>query len=165
MNFTTFEACEPGEPGVNCESDSSDWNSAYSLVKDQQYLYRMNVTNNGVYDIFLELRSSLIMLPVKDDGGNANKVPFFIRADSTPTNEDPGAYTDNTKNLAAGVSVTVYFGSVKAGQTTIEKVFNGDGIIAVFLLVFGHEDTDQNGYQITDPPYSQNMPFQGLVTG
>ena len=124
----------------------------------------MNVTNNGDYGIILEERSSLQMLPNSWDGNANSQIMYFIRADSTQSAEDPGAYTNWDKILAIGVDTKVYFGSIKAGEGAKQKLYGNRGTMSVSLLVFGVEDTDGDGDETGEPPYSQNLPFLGIAS-
>ncbi len=175
MNFTTFEACDPSKGGPNCKSNgggANGWNSAWELESSIEYLFRVNVTNHGGNDIFLEERTAMIHFPTKDGSANINKYPAYIRADSTPSDENPGAYTNWDKNLLAGETTTIYFGSQDppggAQEDNIVSQYNQDAIVAIMLVIFGSEDDECtpgpcNGHQSSDPPYSQTIPFQAFT--
>jgi hypothetical protein len=161
MNFTSFEYCEPASD--DCTSDSSAWAGAWNVTKNTKFLWRMNSTNNGIYDITLEKHTSLFMLLAVEQGGTTPKT-FFIKADSTTTNEDPGVYNDHSKVLTAGgVSQIIYFGLAKVDETTLENTDNDVGVSTIFVLLFGHEDKNTNGYDSSDTPYSQNLPFKSIL--
>jgi len=169
MDFTSFEFCEPA---VNdCTSDSSDWTSAWDGKIDTAYLWRIKIKNMGVEDIIMEQHSALFMLRAQTGGGGNLPRTFFIKADSTGMVEDPGAYADHSKIVPAGGNwVTFYFGVNAAGSTTLETSHFKTGINAVNVLIFGHQDVNDNrSYDDLvvcgcpgDPPYSQNMAFQSL---
>ncbi len=163
MNFTTFEACAPDTK--DCTSDSSDWVRAWNLTKDTPHMFRLNVTNNGIVDIFLQEDSAIMGLYVKLAAG-FEQAAWFIKADSTTTNEDPGAYTDHSKTLTAGGNTEIlYFGVKTPTNANIESTPDALSIGAIFVVIFGHEDTNSNGSYdtTTDQPYSQNLPFQGML--
>ena len=163
MNFTSFEACEPEGSGISCVSNSTDWVRAWEVGKNTELLWRLNVTNNGLIHILLDEKTSLIGLPVKAGGGGDAPTPFFIRADSTPTNENAGAYDPNySKKLLIGQSTMLYFGSKTTGGGALEKTDSNPGIVSVMVVIFGYEDVNSNLQydQGTDTPYSQSIPFQ-----
>ena len=170
MNFTTFEACDPASS--NCRSTHPHWTSAWELESGLEYLFRVNVTNHGGNDIFLEERTAMVHFPTKDGSANINKYPAYIRADSTQADENPGAYTNWGKNLLAGETSTIYFGSEDppggAQEDDIVGQYNQDAIVAIMLVIFGSEDDECtpgpcNGHQSSDPPYSQTIPFQAFT--
>ena len=163
MEFTSFEFCEPAVD--DCTSVSSDWITAWDGKMITKYLWRINIANRGAEDIMLEQTTSLFMLHAQTKGGGNLPRTFFIKADSTITVEDPGAYIDNSKIIPKnGTAVTVYFGVEDNGSSILQETHDTPGINAVFLLIFGHQDVNEN--QIydnpVDPPYSQNLAFQGL---
>ncbi len=163
MEFASFEFCEPAVD--DCTSDSSDWITAWDGKMITKYLWRINIANRGNEDILLEQTTSLFMLHAQTQGGGNLPRTFFIKADSTPTVEDPGAYIDHTKIIPKdGTAVLVYFGVEDNGSSTLQPTRDTAGINAVFLLIFGHQDLNDNGNYDNpgDPPYSQNLPFQGL---
>jgi len=163
MEFTSFEFCEPALN--DCTSDSSDWVTAWDGKISTEYLWRINIANRGAEDILLEQTTSLFMLHAQTQGGGNLPRTFFIKADSTPTVEDPGAYISNSKIIPKdGTPVLVYFGVEDNGSSILQETINFSGINAVFLLIFGHQDVNNNGIYDNpgDPPYSQNLPFQGI---
>ena len=175
MNFTTFEACDPSLGGPNCKSTgqgANSWDSAWELESGIEYLFRVNITNHGGNDIWLEERTAMIHFPTKDGSANINKYPAYIRAPSTPSDENPGHYINWSLNLTAGGISTIYFGSEDppggAQEDDIVAQYNQDAIVALMLVIFGREDDECtpgpcNGYQASDPPYSQNIPFQAFT--
>ncbi len=173
MEFTSFEFCEPSGaiPDQDCRSNSSDWITAWDGKMVTKYLWRINIANRGVEDIIVEQTTSLFMLHAQTQGGGNLPRTFFIKADSTPTVEDPGAYIDNSKIIPKnGTPVLIYFGVDDNGSSTLQETRDTPGINAVFLLIFGHQDVNDNGIYDDpvvcgcpgDPPYSQNLAFQGL---
>jgi len=163
MEFASFESCEPALD--DCTSDSSDWASGWDVKKATKYLWRINMANRGTEDIIVEEHTSLLMLRAQTQGGGSLPRVFYIKADSTPAAEDPGAYIDNSKIiLADGTPIILYFGVDSAGGATLQETHNSADIIAVNLLTFGHEDVNDNGIYDNpgDPPYSQNLAFQAL---
>jgi len=46
MNFTSFEACEPA--AADCTSDGTGWERAWEVEASTEYLWRVNMTNNGL---------------------------------------------------------------------------------------------------------------------
>jgi hypothetical protein len=171
MNFTTFEFCRPTDPPAqDCTSDSPDWAPGWKVNDDTKYIWRVNITNNGDKNILLEKDSSILLLHVQDAAGGNIPTAIYIKADSTPTVEDAGAYTDFDKVLlkpdedGKGRPVTLYFGSDDPGAAPLEEVPT-DGLYAVNLVLFGYEDANDDGdytVGIDTIPYSQNIPFQGL---
>ncbi len=163
MEFTSFEFCEPALD--DCTSDSSDWETAWDGKMITKYLWRINIANRGNEDILLEQTTSLFMLHAQTQGGGNLPRTFFIKADSTPTVEDPGEYLDNSKIIPKdGTPVVIYFGVEDDGSSILQETRDTPGINAVFLLIFGHQDVNDNGIYDNpgDPPYSQNLAFQGL---
>jgi len=163
MEFTSFEFCEPAVD--DCTSDSSDWITAWDGKISTEYLWRINIANRGTEDILLEQTTSLFMLHAQTQGGGNLPRTFFIKADSTPAVEDPGAYIDYSKIIPKdGTPVLIYFGVENNGSSILQDTINTSGINAVFLLIFGHQDENDNGIYDNpgDPPYSQNLPFQGI---
>ena len=163
MEFTSFEFCEPVVD--DCTSDSSDWITAWDGKMSTKYLWRINIANRGAEDLLLEQTTSLFMLHAQTQGGGNLPRTFFIKADSTPTVEDPGAYINNSKIIPKdGTPVLLYFGVEDDGSSILQETRNTPGINAVFLLIFGHEDINNNGIYDNpgDLPYSQNLAYQGL---
>jgi len=169
MDFTSFEFCEPALD--DCTSGSSDWRSAWDGKIETAYLWRIKIKNMGVEDIIVEQHSALFMLRAQTQGGGNLPRTFFVKADSTVMVEDPGAYADHSKIILAGGNwVTFYFGVNGAGSTTLETTHFKTGINSVNVLMFGHQDENDNvSFDdpvvcgcIGDPPYSQNMSFQAL---
>ncbi len=102
---------------------------------------------------------------VEDSGQGLAPRPYYIRAPSTTTNEDPGVYSDHSQilNATTGAFEAVYFGTKTIGIVDLEKTDSNPAIAAVFVLIFGNEDTNGNGtYQASDQPYSQNLAFQAI---
>ncbi len=89
--------------------------------------------------------------------------PFFIHADSTPTDEDGGPYTDLSKILPANANVTtaIYFGSANPGGTPLQKTDTNGIVVSVLIVLFGYEDRDGSGTNNAgDTNYGQTIPFQ-----
>jgi hypothetical protein len=162
MNFTSFEFCD--YQAVDCETDTTNWVRAWNGTTDTFYIWRINMTNNGLKDIFLEENTALLILRAQSVGGGGIAKVMFILNDSTDSQEDGGLYTDHSKKLKVGISQVVYFGEDKAGDSHTHEDTHGDETIyAVNLLIFGHEDTDgSGGYNTGDIAYSQNLPFQAF---
>ena len=162
MEFSSFQFCEPAVD--NCRSDSSDWITAWDGKQSTKYIWRINIANIGPEDILLEETTSLFTLHAQTQGGGNLPRTFFIKAESTETNEDPGAYINYSKKLLKdGTPVMVYFGVNDNGSSVLQETRNSPGINAVFLLIFGYQDIDVSGtYNAGDVPYSQNLAYQGL---
>ena len=161
MNFTSFEACIPADD--NCFSDSSDWVFAWNLTKATKYIFRLNFTNNGAYPLIVEQATHNLGIATKSGGGGNPPTPFFIHADSTPTDEDGGPYTDLSKILPANANVTtaIYFGSANPGGTPLQKTDTNGIVVSVLIVLFGYEDRDGSGGLSTgDTNYGQTIPFQ-----
>ena len=125
----------------------------------------MNVTNNGVEDILIDKFTALFVLRAQTGGGGNLPRAFFVMGDSTPTVENGGAFTTDSKILAGnGGTNIVYFGADGAGGTGLENTHGDTAIYAANLLIFGYEDKNINGItdEPPDQPYSQNLPFQAL---
>jgi hypothetical protein len=163
LDFDSFEFCDVG--AVNCETDQpANWKSAWEATKNKAYLWRMNVTNSGAESILLDKHTALFMIDAAETGGTTPKT-FYIKKDSTATNEDPGAYVNYEKSVVAGgVTTTIYFGIEQPGSTTLEKTQNTPSteMVAISLLIFGYRDEGTPGYQATDPPYSQNLSYKAI---
>ncbi|MCH6586476.1 MAG: hypothetical protein IH792_05565 [Thaumarchaeota archaeon] len=167
MEFASFEFCIPsGEtPDQDCTSDSSDWVSGWDGKISTEYLWRINLANRGVADIIVEQNTSLFMLHAQNQGGGNLPRVYFIKADSTPTVEDPGAYPNLSKIiLKDGTPIMLYFGVEDAGGASLNESHPDTGIIGIYLLTFGYQDVNENGIYDNpgDPPYSQNLAFQAL---
>jgi archaellum component FlaF (FlaF/FlaG flagellin family) len=163
MEFTSFEFCEPALD--DCTSNSPDWVTAWDGKQDTKYIYRINIANRGNEDIIIEQTTSLFTLHAQTQGGGNLPRTFFIMADSTPVVENSGAYIAGSKIiLKDGTPILLYFGVDDDGGTDLQASRNTAGINAVFLLIFGHQDTNDNGIYDNpgDPPYSQNLAYQGL---
>ncbi|MGH9921270.1 MAG: hypothetical protein ACRD38_00810 [Nitrososphaerales archaeon] len=169
MNFTTFQFCKPS--AQNCVSTSADWKAGWKVNSGaaEKYIWRVNITNNGVKDIFLDENTSILALHVQTGGGGGAPTAIYIQPDSTPSVEDGGQYSTNySKNLEAGKMVTLYFGQNKPGTTStgLQSIATA-GLYAVNMVLFGYQDNLSAGtlhsYDAQDTePYSQNLPFQGV---
>jgi len=165
MNFTTFEVCKPeGSNPQDCTSDSSDWFRAWEVIKNTRYLYRINVTNNGVLPIIIEEATNLMHLSVKSGGGGNAPVPYFIREPSTTSVENPGYYVDLGITLPPNpdVSTKIYLGGKGIQDDAIQTTDSNKGIVSVFLILFGYEDKTGNGFSGDDTVYGQTLPFQAI---
>ena len=163
MDFDTFEFCEPS--AVNCETDTTNWKRAWNGTTNTEYIWRINMTNSGTNDLFLDENSAMLTLKGKSGGGGNINNAFFIKNPSTATQEDGGAYTPNNSiTLIVNATTYVYFGADGAGATATEATNNEVGIYAANILVFAHEDTNGSGFYELGPDisYSQNLPFQAL---
>ena len=164
MNFTTFQACEPGLSGINCESDSLDWIRAWDIETGTKYLYRINFTNNGLLPIIIEKATHFLQISSKTGGGGTSVIPYFIRDPSTTTNENPGKYTDLSITLPAdgSIEVPMYFGGTGWTSNSIQSTDPNAGAVAGFMVLFGYEDLTGDGNTPDDPPYGQTLPFQAF---
>jgi len=163
MEFTSFEFCEPAPD--NCTSNSPDWVTAWDGKQSTKYIFRINIANRGTEDIIVEQTTSLFTLHAQTQGGGNLPRTFFIMADSTPAVENSGAFVPGSKIiLKDGTSILLYFGVDDDGSATLQETRNEAGINAVFLLIFGYQDVNENGIYDNpgDPPYSQNLAYQGL---
>jgi len=163
MNYTSFEVCEPD--ASNCFSDSTDWSRAWLINTSTEYIWRMNVTNNGIEDILIDKFTALFVLRAETGGGGNLPRAFFVMDDSTPTVENGGAFTTDSKILAGnGGTNIVYFGAKGEGGAGLENTHGDTAIYAANLLIFGYEDRDKSATTNVPPdqPYSQNLPFQAL---
>ena len=163
LDFDSFEFCAVED--VNCETDQpQNWLPAWGGTKNKKYLWRMNVTNSGTESILLDKHTSLFMIDAAETGGTTPKT-FYLKKDSTATNEDPGFYVNYNKSIiAGGESTTLYFGIEQPDSTTLEKTQNTPStqMVAVSLLIYGYRDQGTIGYQASDPPYSQNLSYKAL---
>ncbi|MCZ6581972.1 MAG: hypothetical protein O6761_02230 [Thaumarchaeota archaeon] len=167
MNFTSFEACEPNgaDPDQDCTSDSTDWFRAWLVEEGTKYIWRMNVTNNGIEDVILEKYTTMLILRGESGAGGSLAKAMFVMKDSTTSVENSGAYTNNYKILPGGGTQTIiYFGAKNAGGSSLETTHGDVAVYAANILLFGYEDIDDNGTTNDPPdtPYSQNLPFQAL---
>jgi hypothetical protein len=171
MDFSSFEFCIPENTGPplfieqDCTSASPEWTTAWDGFTSTEYLWRITIANRGDSAIIVEKTTALLALHAQTSGGGNAPTVFFIKADSTLLDEDPGAFIAGSKIIPEdGTAVTLYFGLDDFdGSATLESTGNSDGIYAVFLLIFGYQDVNENGiYDLGEPPYSQNLSFQGL---
>ncbi len=167
MDFKTFEFCRPADatPDQDCTSNSSDWITAWDGIQNKQYIWRINLANMGSEDILVEQHTALFMLHAQSGGGGNMPRVFFILNDTTTSNEGPIAYTDHSKIIPQnGTPIVLYFGADNPGSSVLQPSHNSPGIISVDVLTFGHQDVNENGSYDDpgDPPYSQNLAFQGL---
>jgi len=163
MEFDTFEFCEVTV--VNCETDTTNWKRAWNGTKNTEYVWRINMTNSGTNDLFLDENTAMLTLKGKSGGGGNINNAFFLKNPSTATQEDGGAYSpNNSLKLVVNATTYVYFGADGAGASINEFTNNEAGIFAANILVFAHEDTNGSGsYELgPDVSYSQNLPFQAL---
>ena len=163
MEFASFEFCEPALD--DCVSNSPDWVTAWDGKQSTEYIYRINIANRGAEDIIIDQTTSLFTLHAQTQGGGNLPRTFFIMADSTTTVENSGSYVAGSKIIQKdGTPILLYFGVDDDGSATLQESRNAPGINAVFLLIFGHQDVNGNGIYDDpgDPPYSQNLAFQGL---
>jgi len=170
MNFTTFQLCNPSTQ--NCFSNSADWKPAWSISTgvSNKYILRVNLTNNGVKDIFLDQNTATLAFHVQTGGGGNAPVASYMKNASTTTSEDLAYSPNYSIKLPKKVDgqpaqyVTLYFGATAAGGSTLQS-YSDTGLYAVSIILFGYEDGNNDGiYQsATDTnPYSQNIPFQGF---
>jgi len=163
MDFDSFEFCEPGV--FNCETDTTNWVRAWNGTTNTAYIWRINMTNNGVEPLLLEENSALLILRAKSGAGGGIAKAMFIKDNSTATVEDGGLYPNHGTMLKVNVTQTVYFGENVVGAPESLETTHGDvAIYAVNMLIFGHEDINGNYVYDsgTDIPYSQNLPFQAF---
>jgi len=154
MDFSSFESCDL--PNKDCTSDSTKWENAWSVDKDSTYIFRLNVTNIGTDNIVVKNNTAIMLMLTETAGTPPTSAieTYFIKADSTTSNEDPGVYIDESKTLTAGGnSEILYFGLEAINVATIRNTHGSSATAAVFLVIFGEIDGD---------PYSQNLPFQAL---
>jgi len=166
MNFTSFEACDV--PNDNCKKNTAAWTRAWDLNTDTFYTWRIDLTNNGLYDLIVDENTALIFMVGVSGGGSATPLPYFIRAPSTSSNEDPGEYNppgcDCPLIILVNGTETIYFASKGTSGSDREKTFGSPGVIAVFMLMVAHEDRNGSGdIDSGDEPYGQNLPFQSFT--
>jgi len=163
MDFETFEACDV--PNQNCKANTASWVRAWDLSTDTYYTWRIELTNNGLYDLIIEENTALIFMVGISGGGAATPLPYFIRASSTASDEDPGEYPNNGIIIDVDETETIYFASKGTSGSDREKTHGSPGVVAIFMLIVAYED--QNGSntvdQPPDEPYSQNLPFQAIT--
>jgi len=163
MDFDSFEFCEFG--AVNCETDEPNWQRAWNGTKNTEYIWRINMTNNGDAVIMLEESTALFLIRATSGGAGNIAKAMFIMNNSTATQEDGGLYPNHGTHLQINATQTVYFGEDVPGDAHAhEATLNEAAIFAANLLIFAHEDTNGSGsYEIgPDVSYSQNLPFQAL---
>ncbi len=168
MNFTSFQFCagDTGSP-ITCQSNSANWQGGWNADDDTKYYWRVDVTNNGVRDIFLDDDTDLFLLQVSDGGAGNIATDLYLMADATTTTE-PAAYTSNfSKSIPAnGQWTTLYFGGSDRAAAATQKI--GDvGLHPVLVMFFGFfDENDNHTYQsgTDNDPYSQTIPFQAVIT-
>jgi len=166
MDFDSFEFCEFAVQ--DCTSTSTDWIRAWNGTTSTQYIWRINMTNSGEADIFLEEHTAMLVLRAQSGGGGGIAKAMFILNNSTTTQEDGHEYPDHGSILMVNVTQTIYLGEDEVGGNPShvhESTHPDIAIYAANLLIFGHEDTNGNGVYdaAVDIPYSQNLPFQALT--
>jgi len=162
MNFEGFQYCKPSTQ--NCVSTSSAWAPGWKVNSgpNEKYIFRLNMTNNADYDIYLDNNCGMLATPVQAGGGGGSAMAFYIKNDSTPSAEDGGTYTPNfNKKLPKNSSIFVYFGANSVGGSPLTAV-STSGLYAINTVLVGYGDKDDSGAYETTSPYSQNIPYQGL---
>lgn len=178
MDFTTFEFCKPSISAslLDCASNSTNWKPGWQVNILTQYIWRVNITNNGSKDIWLSENSAILLLHAQTGGGGNLPLVMYIKDDSTTTHEDPpGDYINYGKRLPAPVltvsqTTPIYFGGAQLasalGDQTLQQLQAEDlGMSSVSIILFGYQDFDGDHNYIAGIdtiPYSQNIPFQGL---
>ena len=162
MNFDSFEFCEFAVQ--DCRTTSTDWVRAWNGTTNTEYIWRINMTNNGEEDIFIEEHTAMLILRAKSGGGGDIARAMFILNNSTATQEDGGLYPNHGTTLRVNVTQTIYLGERIVGDGHQHESTHSDvAIYAANLLIFGHEDTNgSGGYNTGDTAYSQNLPFQAF---
>jgi len=163
MNFTSFEFCD--FEAVDCRTDQGNWIRAWEGNVTTKYIWRIDMTNNGLTDIFLDEHTAMLVLRAQSGGGGGIAKAYFVLNDSTTALEDGGLYTNNSITLKVGIPYTMYLGEDLPSNNHAHEATHGDeAIYAANLLIFGHEDTNGNGVYNAgvDIAYSQNLPFQAL---
>ncbi len=163
MDFDSFEFCEFAVQ--DCRNTSNDWIRAWNGTTSTEYIWRINMTNNGEADIFVEEHTAMLVLRAQSGGGGGIAKAMFIINNSTATQEDGGLYPDHGTILFVNVTQTIYLGEDIVGAPHGHESTHADeAIYAANLLIFGHEDTNGNGVYDAgaDIAYSQNLPFQAL---
>ena len=163
MDFNSFEICDV--PNQNCKANTASWVRAWDGNVDTFYTWRIDLTNNGIYDLIIDEHTALMLMTGVAGGGTATPLPYFIRAPSTTSNEDPGEYPNYSIIIDVDETETLYFASKSTSGTDREKTHGSPGVVAIFMLIVAYED--QNGSdtvdQPPDEPYSQNLPFQAIT--
>ena len=163
MDFDSFEFCEFAVQ--DCRTTSTDWVRAWNGTTSTEYIWRINMTNNGEEDIFMDEHTAMLILRAKSGGGGDIARAMFILNNSTATQEDGGLYPNHGTILLVNVTQTIYLGEDVVGAPHTHEATHSDvAIYAANLLIFGHEDTNGNGVYdpAVDIAYSQNLPFQAL---
>jgi len=169
MNFTSFQACDV--PNENCKANTSFWKRAWDLNTSTFYTWRIDLTNNGLHDLIIDENTALIFMVGVSGGGAATPLPYFIRAASLPSDEDPGEYDPPSCDpsgcpqiLDVDETETIYFASKGISGIDREETYGSPGVIAVFMLLVAHEDRNSSGdVDSGDEPYGQNLPFQAFT--
>jgi len=164
LNYTTFEACEPSAD--DCFSDNTDWGPGWDLKKGRDYIYRIEVRNTNTLDYLLEDKTSILMLQARDTGIWDGGEIFYILKANTPSDEGPTNYTNFSESITKDDGIhTVYFGAAGTGPPTLETIYSQNGNLALSMLFYACEDTNDDGTcQGNEPHYSQNLPFQAIST-
>jgi len=162
MDFESFEACDI--PNDNCKANTALWVRSWNLNVDTFYTWRIDITNNGIYDLIVEEHTALILMTGVAGGGSSTPLPYFIRAPSTTSNEDPGEYSNNSIIIDVDETETLYFASKGTSGTDREKTHGSPGVVGIFMLIVANEDRDgSNTVNSGDEPYGQNLPFQAFT--
>ena len=167
MDFDSFQACDV--PNDNCKANTAAWTRAWDLDTDTFYTWRIDLTNNGLFDLIVDESTALIFMTGVSGGGSATPLPYFIRDPSTVSDEDPGEYNPSGCDCPQIIDVdeteTIYFASKGTSGSDREKTHGSPGVIAVFMLMVANEDQNSSGDLDIPPdePYGQNLPFQSFT--
>ena len=164
INFSSLEHCVPISD--SCHPTTGVWVAGWTVVKNDQLLFRLKVENKGNTTYFLSENTVLTGLGPMGIQSSLKAYPFHIKEPPNGDNDGP-PYSPNYGIAIAGESeATIYFGSILTGGDPNNK-FPSGGIFMLVFTLFAFEDVNQNGtYEagIDTTPYAQTIPFQSVCS-
>ena len=164
IDFETFQFCRPSTQ--DCTESSTDWGPGWKVDRSFNYLFRVKIQNTSNRTLFFEENSAILMLQAQDGGGGNLPSDIYIKDAPTAGDDDGSPYTNFGFILPADQQYYwLYIGAEDVGGDPLQDL-PSVGIYTVGLILFGYwDENDNNTYEAgTDTdPYSQNIPFQGML--
>lgn len=164
IDFESFQFCRPDIQ--DCTEASSDWGPGWRVDKSNEYLFRIKIRNTTNRTIFFEKNSAILMLQAQEAGGGNLPSDLYIKDPPVLGDDDGAPYTNWTFALPPDDAYHwLYIGADNVGGDMLQNLPQA-GIYTVNLIIFGYWDGNGSGaYEvgIDADPYSQNIPFQGML--